>query len=119
MNPKEFETYLEGLTNDQYDALIQERIQRLNPEQQVIAQTRETQRKYRFTLIQKLADPNASEDTHEMVFNALRDMDGDECEHGRSYAKHCFPCGEMDHLMFPELFDEDGFHIEPEQPETD
>lgn len=121
MTPQEFETYLEGLTNEQYDALIQERIKRLGPEEQIIAQARESQRKIRFKLIEKLADPNADEDTHHMVFDALRDMDGDACEHDRSYAKHCLACGKMDHAMFPELFDEDGFHIEPDeqQPETD
>lgn len=121
MTPQEFEKYIESLNNDQYDALIQERIQRLGPDEQLIAQARESQRKVRFKLIDKLADPNADEDTHEMVFNALRDMDGDACEHGRSYAKHCIACGKMDHLMFPELFDEDGFHLEQtdQQPETD
>jgi hypothetical protein len=115
---KEFEDYIEALTPEQYDALLQERILRLNPEQQLIAQARESQRKTRQKLIDKLASPEADEDTHEMVFNALRDMDGDECEHNRSYAKHCLACGQMDHLMFPEVFDEDGFHRE-QQPETD
>ena len=122
MTPQEFEKYMEGLTNEQYDALIQERIQRLGPDEQVIMQARESQRKVRFKLIDKLADPNADEDTHEMVFNALRDMDGDECEHGRSYVKHCLACGKIDHAMFPEVFDEDGFRISEQsdqQPETD
>jgi hypothetical protein len=111
MEPKEFESYLATLDEEQYSALVQERIQRLNPEQQAIAQARERLRKDRQKLIDKLADPDASEDVHEYVFNALRDMDGDECEHERSYVKHCSACGEMDHLMFPELFDEDGFHL--------
>lgn len=112
MNHKEFETYLAGLDDEQYDVLVQERIARLNDEQKVVALAREGQRKERAKLISKLADPNANEDVHEIVFDALRDMDGDECEHGRSYVKHCIACGEMDHLMFPELFDEDGFHFD-------
>jgi hypothetical protein len=112
MTPREFEEYLSHLTNEQYDVLIQERIARLNPEQQKVALAREAQRKVRFKLIEKLASPDANEDTHEMVFDALRDMDGDECEHGRHYVKHCIACGEMDGLMFPELFDKDGFHLE-------
>jgi hypothetical protein len=115
MTPKEFEEQLTHLTDEQYDVLIQERISRLNPEQQKIAQAREVQRKDRFKLIQKIADPNATPEDHEMVFDALRDMDGDGCEHGRSYVKHCIACGEIDHLMFPELFDEDGFHIEEDE----
>lgn len=110
---QEFERYLEGLSEEEYDKLIQERIGRLNDEQKVIAQAREGQRKYRAKLIAKLVDPDP--EVHEMVFNALRDMDGDECEHGRHYVKHCLACGEMDHLMFPELFDEDGFHIQDDE----
>lgn len=116
MNTKEFTSYLENLNNDQYDALIQERIQRLNAEQQTLMQAREVQRKERFKLISKLSDPNSDEDTHQMVFDALLDMDGDACEHGRSYVKHCVACGEIDHAMFPELFDEDGFPIEENEP---
>jgi hypothetical protein len=112
MTPKEFENYLIGLSEDEYDKLMQERIARLNDEQKTIAQAREVQRKQRAKLIAKLSDPNADEDVHHMVFNALRDMDGDECEHGRHYVKNCIACGEMDHAMFPELFDEDGFRIE-------
>lgn len=122
MEPKEFESYLATLDEEQYTALVQERIARLTPDEQIIAQAREAQRKVRQKLIDKLADPNATEDTHEMVFDALRDMDGDACEHDRSYCKHCLACGKMDHTMFPELFDEDGFHLLEQldqQPETD
>lgn len=121
MTPSEYEEYLSHLTNEQYDALIQERIARLNPEQQKIAQTREVQRKERFKLIEKLGSSDTNEDAHELIFNALRDMDGysDNCEHGRSYCKHCIACGEIDHIMFPEIFHEDGFRIEEQQPETD
>lgn len=108
-----FEDYLANLNNEQYDVIMQERIARLNPEQQAIMQAREVQRKYRFQLIDKLTDPNSTEETHESVFNAIRDMDGDACEHGRSYCKNCIACSEIDHKMFPEIFDEDGELIEP------
>ncbi len=107
---EEFEKYLEGLSPEEYDKLIQERITRLDAEQQAIMQAREVQRKARAKLIAKLSDPDP--DVHEMVFNALRDMDGDECEHGRNWVKHCLACGKIDHAMFPELFDESGFDIE-------
>ena len=110
MTPIEFEDYLVGLTNTQYDALIQERIARLAPEQQIIAQDREVQRKYRFKLMEKLASPDATEEDHESVYNALREGT-DNCEHGRSICKHCLACGEMDHLMFPELFNPDGLRF--------
>ncbi len=110
---KEFEKYLESLSSEEYDKLIQERIGRLDTEQQAIMQVREVQRKARAQLIAKLSDPDP--DTHEMVFDALRDMDGDECEHGRHWVKHCLACGKIDHAMFPELFDEDGFRYEDDQ----
>lgn len=110
MTSKEFENYLAGLGEEDYDRLVAERIERLNDEQKIIAKARESQRKERARLIGLLID--ADPDVHEMVFDSLRDMDGDECEHGRSYVKHCIACGEIDHLLFPELFDEDGFHRE-------
>ena len=110
MTSREFENYLAGLSDEEYDRLVSERIGRLNDEQKIVALARESQRKYRAKLITKLAEPD--EDVHEMVFDALRDMDGDACEHGRSYVKNCIACGEIDHAMFPELFDEDGFHRE-------
>lgn len=110
---REFEKYLESLSDDEYDKLMQERMSRLNDEQQAIMRVRESQRKDRAKLIAKLDSPDP--DVHEMVFNALRDMDGDECEHQRSYCKHCIACGKIDHAMFPEMFDEDGFRIEDDQ----
>ena len=112
MTPSEFEDYLSHLTDEQYDTLIQERITRLNLEQQTIVQAREVARKERFKIIQKLSDPNADEETHHMVLNALRDGDSDNCEHWRPYCKHCIACGEIDGLMFPELFDKDGTRLD-------
>ena len=113
MKPNEFVKHLESLDDEQYDALVQERIKRLNPEQQIIAQTREVQRHARAKLYIKLLDPDP--DVQQSVFDALRDMDNWECEHGRHYVKHCLACGEMDHLMFPELFDEDGFRLDEKE----
>lgn len=110
MTPIEFENYLAGLTNPQYDALIQERIARLTPEQQVIAQAREVQRKYRHDLTVKAYSPEGTPEDQEAIYNALREGT-DSCEHGRSIWKTCIACGEMDHLMFPELFDENGVRI--------
>ena len=110
MTPNEFRKYLEELNEEQYDALMQERIAKLTPEQQVIANARERERHDRLKLIHKLSDPDP--EVQQQVFDALRDMDGFECEHGRSYAKHCLACGAIDHGLFPEIFDEDGFDIQ-------
>lgn len=110
MTPIEFEEQLSHLTNQQYDALVRERISRLNPEQQVIANAREAKRQERAQLIEK-AFSSQDEEAQERLYNALRDTDDFNCEHGRSYCKHCIACGEMDHLMFPELFNKNGFRI--------
>jgi len=115
MTPSEFEEYLSHLTNEQYKAFIQERISRLNPEQQIITQAREVKKKERLTLINSLMN-SKDENAQERLYNALRD-DTDNCEHGRSYCKHCVLCGEIDYIMFPELFDENGIRLD--EPEED
>lgn len=102
----------DSLTDDEFTSLVQVRIARLNAEQQIIAQAREVKRQEQMRLVHKLATVTEPE-THEMIFNALRDMDSnDNCEHGRSVWKHCGECGNIDHIMFPELFNEDGFLIQ-------
>jgi hypothetical protein len=116
MSPSEFEDEISHLTDEQYDAFIQERIARLSPEQQIIAQAREVKRQERFLLIQKLTE-SKDEEAHERFLDALRDTGNLNCEHGRSYCKHCIACGEMDHRMFPELFNEDGFRIDEDEEE--
>jgi len=116
MTPTEFENYLVSLNDDEYDALVQERISRLNAEQQVIVQAREVQKKERAKIFTKLADPNTTEDVHEMAHNSLRDMEyAMNCEHDRHICKHCYACGLIDHLMFPEIYDEDGLRLNEEE----
>jgi hypothetical protein len=111
MTSSEFEEWLSSLDDHQYDDLMQERIARLNPEQQAIMQAREVKRMERFRLIREVHE-SKDEEAHERLVDALRDNDGSNCEHGRSYVKHCIACGEIDHLMFPELFDKDGFRVD-------
>jgi len=106
MTPKEFEDWLSHLTNDQYDALIQERMVRLNDEQRTIVQAREDRRKERAKLYDKLNDPDP--EVRKQVLDTIMEGEGHHCEHGRSWVKHCIACGHIDHAMFPELFDEDG-----------
>lgn len=110
MTPSEFEEHLSHLTNEQYKAFIQERISRLNPEQQAMAQAREVKKDERFALINQMIN-SKDEEAHQRLLDALRD-ETDNCEHGRSFCKHCVLCGEMDGLMFPELFNKDGFRID-------
>jgi hypothetical protein len=112
MTPREFEDWLVRLPSDEYDVVMQERISKLNPEQQAIMQAREVKRKERFRIIDGLK--SANEDGNENIFNALRDSFSGEdfCEHQRSYVKNCIACDELEHLMFPELFVRDGLRNE-------
>lgn len=113
-SPNEFEEQLSHLTNDQYDALILERISRLNPEQQVIAIARQNKRADILKLTLKAFGPDGTEEDNEHLANVLRDGT-DTCEHGRSICKHCIACGKIDHIMWPELFDEDGFRYQDDE----
>jgi ABC-type multidrug transport system fused ATPase/permease subunit len=83
MIPTEFESWLATLSDPKYDAVIQERIARLSPEQQIIAQAREIKKKERFALISSLMG-SEDEEVHQRLQDAMRD-DVDNCEHGRSY----------------------------------
>lgn len=112
MSPKEFEAWLSGLDDEKYDALIQERIPRLSEEEQKIVQAREVRRQERRKLSYRLDDPDPK--VRKEIMDAIIAGEGHECEHGRSWLKHCLACGKIDHIMFPELFDEDGFDIEEE-----
>lgn len=109
MKASEFEKYLEGLNDEQYDALIVERMANLNEEQRAIVVAREERRKARRGLYHKLNDPDP--EVRKEVFEILTEGEGDHCEHDRSWVKHCLACGAIDHAMFPELFDEDGLPI--------
>ncbi len=111
MSPDEFEDYLVTLSDEEYTILMNARIAKLNPEQQLIAQAREVIRKERFRLISSMKDGTSWEDVRES-FATLGEGYTGECEHGRSYCKHCVACGEIDYLMFPEIFNENGFRID-------
>ncbi len=111
MTPKEFEDYLVGLPDDDYDKLIQERIARLSPKDQAILQAREVIRKKTAQIIdQARKNPNDHE-LQQKAFDHILDMQEDYCEHGRSTWSNCISCNELDHAMFPELFDEYGQRI--------
>jgi hypothetical protein len=95
-----------------------ERLARLNDEQRAIVLKRDEKRLEREKLIDSLQNNN-DPDVHEHVFNQLRDLEEHECEHGRHYVKHCLACGAIDHLMYPEYFDEDGFPLEDSEEVDD
>lgn len=112
MTRKEFEDYMVDLSEDQYDALIQDRIARLNPAQKEIAIKREAIRKERAKLLNK-ASACQNEDERQHIFDCALDLDsGMECEHGRHIVKFCNECIELENTMFPEFVDEDGNYIE-------
>ena len=115
MNPDQFEEYLAFLSNDEYDYLMERRIARLNPEQQVIARARENNRKERHKLFLKLENANLSEEEVKETLLSFASFSESNCEHGRSYCKPCAACGEIDHIMFPELFHEDGNRLNEDE----
>jgi hypothetical protein len=115
MTTEEFEKYLETLSEEGYDALVAERITRLNEEQKALVLAREVRRKERAKLYHKLDDPDPK--VRQEVLDTLMEGEGHQCEHGRSWVKHCVACGHIDHAMFPELFDEDGLPIQEESNE--
>ena len=105
----EFESYLSSLTNEQYDFLMEERIARLSPELQTIPLVREAKRKERFQLLTDFGDGKISSNDLKEKLASLGEDYASQCEHGRSYCKHCVSCAEIDFLMFPEIFNKDGF----------
>lgn len=97
---------------DEYDlgGITPERLARLNDSQRAIVLRREEKKAVRLHLIARLKENDP--DVHEHVFNALQNLDSDMCEHDRSIWSSCLACGEIDHLLFPELYDEFGIKIE-------
>jgi hypothetical protein len=115
MTPEEFEDYLFNLTPEQYDALMEERIAKLNPEQQVICKAREVWRKESYKLIDSLDVNDPTSVANEKTLQAIGMMSGGNslhCEHGRPYAKPCIACGKIYGALFPEVYDEDGFRLD-------
>lgn len=89
------------------------RLLKLNDEQKDIVLKREEERQTRLKMYKKLGESNDI-DERQQILDALRDLDLDRCEHDRSIWKSCAACDEIDKLMFPELFDENGDPIEDE-----
>src|SRR5580698_7943686 len=90
---------------DEYDlgGITPKRLANLNAEQRSIVECRLEKDKERSKLIAMIKDND--EEIYEKVFNALRDMHSDNCEHNRSIWKNCIVCNEIDILLFPELYD--------------
>jgi hypothetical protein len=88
----------------------EERLARLDDKQQAIVMKRQEESAARSIVIAKLFD--ADPEVHEHAFNTLRDMTPDMCEHDRSIWSPCMACAEIDHLMYPEVFNEFGEKIE-------
>ena len=111
MTPDEFEGYLVTLSDTEYDLLIEERISRLNVEQQIIAYARENKRKEMHKLFLKLEEENLLEEERAKILLSFGSFSQSNCEHGRSYCKNCIACAEIDHIMLPEVYNENGDRI--------
>lgn len=95
---------------DEYDlgGITPERLANLNFEQRSIIEARIEKNKERAKLVAMIEVGN--EETYEKIFNALRDMEQDNCEHNRPIWKSCIACNEIEMLLFPELYS-DGLRI--------
>ena len=98
-----------------------ERLIRLNEEQRAIVLQRMKKAEERSYLLDKLKATNEP-DVHQHIFDLFRDTDSDECEHERSIWSSCAECHEIDRLLFPEHYANNGDLIEEDErrrPETD
>jgi len=93
---------------DEFDlgGITSERLANLNSEQRSIVEKRLEKDKERSKLVAMI--DVGDEETFERVFNALRDMYSDYCEHRRCVWTNCIACSEIEMLLYPELYDKNG-----------
>lgn len=85
------------------------RLSKLNSKQLKIVEKREKEKDKRLLLINKLNVPKP--DVQQFLFDYLKDLVEDMCEHGRSMDSSCFACVEIEQLLYPDMF-EDGYPID-------
>jgi hypothetical protein len=84
---------------------------KLTPEQQKVVIHKQERADERAKLVALLIDPDI--DNQQRVFNSLRDMQSDYCEHGYNVWRFCNECEDIDRVLYPELFDQvSGMRLE-------
>lgn len=86
-----------------------ENIAKLSPEQLKVWEKWLAEGKAREALLDKL---DAGQVNIDEVSREILENNPEFCEHNRSIWSPCSACYEIDKILFPESFDEDGNHIE-------
>lgn len=77
---------------------------KLNPEQKVIADKWEEERKVRQVLLDQLEDGTI---TFKQFVDKIEEISPSHCEHGRHIYKVCDACEEIERIIRPDLFTEE------------
>lgn len=99
--------------------LTDEQKARLNPEQLAIAEKWEREREERDKLWKILisAQENKDQKLWEETLDSLQECAPSQCEHERSIWSPCVACDEIERLLNPEFYDENGDRLEDEEIE--
>lgn len=99
--------------------LTPEQIARLSPEQLAIAERWERERDELEHLVKQLQ--TAMQNKDEVLWKSLQDNVDKKrpthCEHERSIWSTCCACNEIEHLLNPEWYDENGDRLSDEEIE--
>ena len=77
---------------------------KLTPEQLIVAEKWDVERKQRAKLIDQLENETI---TTKEFYDKMMEITPDECEHGRSIWSNCIACNEIESIIRPESLLED------------
>ena len=99
--------------------LSEEQKARLNPEQLAVAEKWEREREERAVIIDELGKAEKAGDTvaFKAAIDKLSATTQDRCEHDRSIWSSCAACEEIEFLLYPEFYDENGERLPEEEIE--
>ena len=87
---------------------------KLNHEQLIIVEKWEAEREERSRLIDLIAEAEkeGNEEVVDKLLHTIIDNTPDFCEHNRHIASPCCACNDIEKILYPELYDENGELIE-------
>lgn len=87
---------------------------KLTTEQLVIAEKWEAEHTKQIDLVHQLQLASDADDETECnrIMDLMRDNCPDVCEHGHSIWDTCMGCDDIEKILYPDLFDENGDRIE-------
>jgi hypothetical protein len=92
---------------------------RLNPEQLAIAEKWELEKQERNLIVDAMmaAEKAGDKTAYDAAADKLTVFVSDVCEHDRSIWSNCFACDEIERLLHPEFYDEEGERLSYQQIE--